>query len=160
MNEIDKIYIKLNALIDRELGIEQPPLSLMEKTELRELQKRAHEIGVEKVRQEEAEKEEKSREMKRRRARGKYGERRLAKKVGGLVDGRPYKDDVRSSMFSYESKYVKEAPRWLQKVMSQAIRLSRQNTIPVACIRDRTSREGYFIIMEQDWVGLHGEKEG
>uniref|UniRef100_A0A6M3XUC9 Uncharacterized protein n=1 Tax=viral metagenome TaxID=1070528 RepID=A0A6M3XUC9_9ZZZZ len=104
-------------------------------------------------------KAEKSREMRSRRQRGKYGERRLAKLTGGNSNGRPHKSDVVvSSLFSIESKYLKEAPKWLQKIMSEAVRLARQDTIPVAYIRDRGNKVGYFIILEQDWISLHGKE--
>lgn len=174
MTEIDEIYTKLNHLIDRELGIEQPPLSPTEKTELRALQKRAHELGREKVKQEAIEKEEKSREMKRRRGRGRYGEARLAKKVGGVVVGRSKAvkvggkwiktdcqkpPDVVTEVFSFESKWLKNVPAMLHSVMMQAVSNAPKDLTPVGVIGDREQHIVYYIMCEKDWISWHGGKK-
>lgn len=170
MTELDEIYEELNILIDRELGITKPPLALDEKARLRALQEKAHKIGLEKVKQEAIEKEEKSREMKRRRGRGRYGEQRLAKKVGGVVVGRSkwiagvqincqQPPDViapiNNPIFSFEVKYLKRVPKFLDKIMIQATRNCPAGLIPIGVVSDRENKVTCYIMSEKDFIDLH-----
>jgi len=170
MTELKEIYAKLNILIDRELGIAQPPLSLMEKTKIPLLQERAHELEQEKKAQETIKREEKSLEMKRRRGRGRYGEQRLAKKVGGVIVGRSKAvkvgdkwiktdcqkpPDVVTEVFSFESKWLKNVPAMLHKVMSQAVSNAPKDLTPVGVIGDREQHIVYYIMTEHDWLEWH-----
>lgn len=113
------------------------------------------------------------REIKLRRWRGKYGERRLAKKVGGVVVGRSKfirfdngdtiqincqkPPDVVTPVFSLESKWLKEAPKMLQRWMTQAVSNSPTGLIPVLVIGDRGQRTVYYIMNEGDFLELHGK---
>ena len=118
-------------------------------------------------------KECKSREMKNRRQRGRYGEQRLAKKVGGKVVGRSKyivfdsgksiqincqkPPDVVTEMFSFESKWLKQVPANISKVMTQAISNCPEGLTPIGVIGDRESSEVYYIVAEPDWLALHGK---
>lgn len=122
----------------------------------------------------EAGKADKSREMRQRRGRGRYGEQRLAKKVGGKVVGRSKyivfdsgksiqincqkPPDVVTEMFAFESKWLSHTPANIRKVIDQAIRNCPEGLIPVAVIGDRLERETYYIMTEKDWLELHGGK--
>ena len=118
--------------------------------------------------------EDTSREMKQRRGRGRYGEQRLAKKVGGKVVGRSKyicfdtnygqhiiqincqkPPDVVTEMFSFESKWLKEAPKYLQRWVGQAIANCPQGLTPILVIGDREQREVYYIMTERGWLDLH-----
>jgi len=115
---------------------------------------------------------EKSTRSKRARGRGRYGERRLAKKVGGVIVGRSKAvklpsgkyiqincqkpPDVVTEVFSFESKWLGAVPKSLQKVMTQAISNSPTGLTPVAVIGDREGRVVYYIMTEQDWLDFHG----
>ena len=112
---------------------------------------------------------------KHSRQRGHYGERRLADKVGGIVVGRskfiitlngtPLKidcqrpPDVVTSMFAFESKWLKKAPASISKVMTQAITNAPDGLIPVGVIGDRTEHTIYYILTEKSWLELHGKEE-
>lgn len=102
------------------------------------------------------EKEAKSREMKNRIARGKYAEKKVAKDVGGRADGRAGKKDVVQGMFHYEVKSHKRVPKYLQDIMNEAVRLAGKGKIPVGVVFDRNNRQYYYILLKNDWVGLHG----
>jgi len=110
-------------------------------------------------------------EQGKSRARGRYGERRLAKKVYGVVVGRSkavklpgggfiqvncqMPPDVVTEMFSFESKWLKQAPRNIANVMAQAVRNAPVGLVPVGVIGDRESREVFYILTEQDFLDLH-----
>lgn len=105
----------------------------------------------------EALRQEKSQEMKRRRARGKYTERKVAKDVGGRVDGRAGKKDVVKGMFYFETKSHKKTPKYLRGIMDEAIRHCTRDKIPVGVIYDRERNEYYYIMMRGPWLDLHGK---
>ena len=155
MERKEQVINRVNELSDRYIFDE---LSTEELREYGELRRELEVIINRELVEVDRIKEAKSREMRNRRKRGKYGERRISRLTGGDSNGRPHRPDiVVSSLFSIESKYLKEAPKWLQKIMSEAVRLARQGTIPVAYIRDRGNKVGYFIVLEQDWISLHGK---
>lgn len=132
---------------------------------------------------EQMEKRETSRRVKQAQWRGKYGERRLAKRVKGVVVGRSkavpiYKmhtgmrsietktpqyiqidcqkpPDVVTEMFSFESKWLKSMPKFLDKVMGQAIRNCPTGLTPIAVIGDREQRVVFYIMTEKDFLELH-----
>ncbi len=156
MTEIDKITPRLNLLIERNLNIiEGQPLSLEEKDELRELQKRAHEIGVEKVKQEAIEKEEKSREMRNRRRRGKYTERKLAKDIGGRRKGGVGQEDIAVGIFSIEAKHVTGFLRRMEKGLDEATR--HRGTKQIAIYVEKCGHGARVYLDWCDWVDLHGK---
>ena len=103
--------------------------------------------------------EEKSREMKRRRDRGKYGEKKIAKIVGGKVKGGPGMEDVKHSLFSFEVKWLKKAPQSIVGVMNEAHRHAPQGKIAVGVIRGKEDGETYFIFTKNSWLELHGEEK-
>ena len=107
--------------------------------------------------EENKEKKVKSLEMKNRRRRGQYGEKQVAKEVGGRKDGRPGRRDVTQGMFSYEVKTTKKIPASILKLMSQAERLKKKDTIAVGVFRCNSPRDEYFIISKRDWLNLHGK---
>lgn len=102
---------------------------------------------------------------------GKYGERRLAKKVGGVVVGRSKyivlpsgksvkvncnkPPDVLTDLFSFESKWLLRVPVNIRKVMTQAVSNAPDGFVPVGVIGDRTGREVYYVLMEKDFLDLH-----
>ncbi len=110
-------------------------------------------------------------EQARSRSRGRYGERRLAKKVNGVVCGRSKAvklpngkfiqidcrrpPDVVTEWASFESKWLKKVPVMLHKVMGQAIRNAPKNLIPIGVIGDREQRTVFYVMMEGDWIDLH-----
>jgi hypothetical protein len=117
-------------------------------------------------------------ERVRSRSRGRYGEQRLAKLVNGVVVGRSkavqlpsgkwvkvncqMPPDVLNEVFSFESKWLKDVPASLKKIMTQAVRNAPDTFIPVGVIGDRVGHNVYYILMERDFLDLHcGEtKEG
>ena len=125
---------------------------------------------------EQTEEHKESTEHKKARQRGRYGERRLAKKVNGVVvgrskwiviEGKGYQincqqpPDVISPPFAFESKWLKQVPKMLDKVMTQAIRNCPKDLTPVAVIGDREQRVCYYIMTEKDWLDWHiGGKVG
>ena len=110
---------------------------------------------------------------KRARGRGRYGETRLAKKWGGVVCGRSKAIKLPSGkfiqidcqrpcdvidgqgFFAFESKWLKSAPKMLEKVMLQAIRNCPSGLVPVGVIGDREARTVYYILTEKDMLDLH-----
>jgi len=117
------------------------------------------------------------RAVKQAQWRGKYGERRLAKKVNGVVCGRSKAvkcpngqwvkidcqkpPDVVAPPFSYESKWLKSVPKMLMKVMTQAQRNCPTGLTPVAVIGDREARVVYYIMLESDFIAWHiGQNQG
>ncbi len=110
-------------------------------------------------------------EQSNSRQRGRYGERRLAKKVGGVVVGRSKAvklpsgkyvqincqrpPDVVTEIFSFESKWLKSAPANIHKVMEQAIKNAPDGYIPVGVIGDRNQHTVFYIMMERDFIDLH-----
>lgn len=173
MNNLEK---RIDELTDRALGIKSPPLSGAEQDELHALLKKADTAMKETMKQEETERQEKSLEMKRRRGRGRYGEQRLAKKVGGVVVGRSkwiagiqincqqppdVIAPVDNPVFSFESKWLKNVPKMLDKVMIQAVKNAPQGLTPIGVIGDREQHIVYYIMCEKDWLDYHcGIKEG
>ncbi len=111
---------------------------------------------------------------KHNRQRGRYGERRLAKKVGGVVVGRSKfiitpqgkgikincqrPPDVVTSVFSFESKWLKKVPASISKIMTQAIINAPEGLIPVGVIGDREEHSVYYILMEKDFIDLLGKE--
>ena len=102
--------------------------------------------------------------------RGSYGERRLAKKVKGVVVGRSKAvvvngttievnptapPDVVTEIFSFESKWLKNAPVNITKVMEQSRRNCPEGLVPVGVIGDRTGHKVYYILEERDFLDLH-----
>lgn len=172
---LEAIYKRIDELTDRELGIKNPPLSPDEKMLLGLLKREAEIREQIKARQETEEKQEKSQEMKRRRGRGRYGEQRLAKKVGGVVVGRSkwiagiqincqqppdVIAPVDNPVFSFESKWLKNVPKMLNKVMTQAVANAPENLTPIGVIGDREQHIVYYIMCEKDWLDYHcGIKE-
>ena len=164
---------KIGGLTDRALFEE---LSEIDRIFLDSYKEEFRQIESKEAQEKEQTKQDKSREMKQRRGRGKYGEQRLAKKVGGKVVGRSKwiffdtdygqhviqincqkPPDVVTMMFSFESKWLKQVPANIRKVMTQAISNSPQGLIPIGVIGDREQREVYYILMEHDWLSLHGK---
>lgn len=119
------------------------------------------------------------------RERGGYGERRLAKKVGGVVVGKSKAvkladgvswngekfvqvdvkcpPDVIAPPFCYESKWLKTTPKCLDKVMTQAVRNcpTSSGLIPVGVIANRENGNVFYVVTEHDWLDLHvGNKGG
>jgi hypothetical protein len=106
------------------------------------------------------------------RARGRYGQARLAKKSGGVnvglqklvkfPDGKVLdipKDkfpDVVTSMFAFECKHEANIPKYLTDRVDQAVRNAPNGLIPVAVIRDKSRNDYYYIMREKDWIDLHG----
>lgn len=101
--------------------------------------------------------EAKSKEMRNRRKRGRYGEKRVAKEVGGRRDGGVGRKDIISGMFSYEVKSIKTIPASIIKIMEQAERLKKRDTIAVGVFRCNSPRREYFVVERQDWLNLHGK---
>jgi len=110
-------------------------------------------------------------EMRNRRQRGKYGEIRLAKKTGGIVvgfgrfigfgDGSYIEidpknpPDVITQTFSFESKWLKNVPRYLSDVMAQATKNCPKGLTPIGVIGDRQNREVFYIWREKDFLDWH-----
>lgn len=164
MNEIDKIYARLNHLIDRELGITEPPLSLMEKTELRALQKRAHEIGLEKVKQEAIEKEEKRRKHKKTEGRWKKSEDIVCadlglRRMGHIRRGVSCPDGV-NDMFSVDVTDTSNKCAFIERELVDAQAHSSLGRTPVVIIfrKGKSRRDGYAIERYGDFVDLHGSR--
>ncbi|KKK75008.1 hypothetical protein LCGC14_2878060 [marine sediment metagenome] len=169
MNEIDSIYLQIDKLEDKKLFQD---LSEAEITELHALRAKVGKLESEEKGVAETIRYEKSLEMKRRRGRGRYGEQRLAKKVGGVVCGRSKAvklpsgkyiqincqrpPDVVTEMFSFESKWLKNPPKVIDKIMTQATTNAPQNLIPVGVVGDREQRTVFYIMSEKDWLDLHG----
>ncbi len=168
MYELDKVYLKIDELEGKRLFQD---LSTEEIGELRLLRGEAGRLAGEIEAVKETVKYEKSLEMKRRRGRGRYGEQRLAKKVGGVVCGRSKAvklpsgeyiqvncqrpPDVVTEMFSFESKWLKNPPKIIDKIMTQAITNAPQGLIPVGVVGDREQRTVFYIMSEKDWLDLH-----
>ena len=140
----------LNKLYHKKLLQELSPAEYAElrklDRELRELMRSPEEIA-------------KSKDMRNRRRRGKYAEKRIAKKVGGRADGRVGKKDVVQGMFSYESKSWAKIPASIVKLMVQAARLAKSGTVPVGVIYCSKPRQAFYIVDEEDWIQLHGGKK-
>ena len=164
---------RLDKLINRELFKE---LTLEEREEKEKVLIEYNEILTQEARDKAQEKAEKSREMKQRRGRGRYGEQRLAKKVGGIVVGRSKAVklpsgkyikidcqrpcDVVTEIFSFESKWRKNVPKFLDKLMAQAQRNCPSGLTPVGVIGDREARVVYYIMTENDFLSWHGNNKG
>ena len=114
--------------------------------------------------------EERSIQNKRSRGRGRYGERRLANKVNGIVVGRSKcvitpddkairincqkPPDVVTSVFSFESKWLLHVPKNITKVMTQASTNAPEGLIPVGVIGDREAHVVYYVLCEKDFLDL------
>jgi hypothetical protein len=119
------------------------------------------------------ENEAKTRNRKNRQN-GYYGERRLAKLTGGTVVGRSKfivtpkgkgikincnrPPDVVTDIFSFESKWLTKVPANITKVMTQAVINAPDGLTPVGVIGDRANHCVYYILMEKDWLLLHGNE--
>ena len=165
----NELYDIIDRLTDKKLF---QGLSQVEKCALDVAQKELAELEVCEHVELAEEKKIKSLEMKRRRGRGRYGEQRLAKKVGGVVCGRSKAvklpsgqyiqincqrpPDVVTEMFSFESKWLKNPPKVIDKIMTQATANAPQGLIPVGVVGDREQRTVFYIMSEKDWLDLHG----
>lgn len=113
---------------------------------------------------------------RKNRQNGKYGERRLAKRVNGVVVGRSKAvklpdgswlqvncqrpPDVVTPIFSFESKWLTRIPANIRKIMTQAVTNAPEGLTPVGVIGDRTGHEVYYVMMEKDFLELHvGDKK-
>lgn len=112
-------------------------------------------------------------EQAKSRGRGRYGEMRLAKLVHGIVVGRSKAiilpngkaikvdqthpcDVIDGKGFgAYECKWFKELPKFITKVMTQAVRNCPDGMIPFASLCDRTSHDKFIVMREQDFLDLH-----
>lgn len=108
---------------------------------------------------------------KRSRGRGRYGESRLAKLVGGITVGRSkavrlpsgkwiaidcqHPPDVVTDVFSYENKHLASLPVKLETAMTQAMTNAPKGLIPVLHLTNRKTRVSYFVVTEKDWLALH-----
>jgi hypothetical protein len=106
--------------------------------------------------------------------RSRNHERRVAKLIKGVVVGRSKAvqvdgqwikvnttrpPDVVTSWLSVESKCYKQLPRWLLKIMTQAIRNAPDDLLPVAWVTDREDRSHFVIMREEDFLEWHvGDK--
>lgn len=111
-----------------------------------------------------------STQQSRSRGRGYYGEVRLAKKVNGVIVGlskavvlpngrtilidSKHRPDVLSSVFAFESKYLKSVPKCVTKVMAQAVRNAPEGFIPVGVLADREERKTFYVLTEADFLAL------
>ncbi len=114
---------------------------------------------------------DKSLQVKRSRARGRYGESRLAKLVHGVVVGKSkavqllsgkwvkidvqHPCDVLTELFAFESKYRRDCPKNLSKYMAQAIRNAPEGYIPVGVIKGEGEGVYYYVMTERDFLDLH-----
>jgi hypothetical protein len=114
-----------------------------------------------------------SSEVQKARKRGAWAESRLAKKWGGvrcgkskavrLPSGQYIELDVQhpcdvicgKGFFAFESKWLKSAPKSLDKIMTQAIKNCPTGMIPVGVIGDRDARAVYYVMTENDFIDLH-----
>ncbi len=105
------------------------------------------------------------------RARGRYGQDRLAKKVHGVNVGLQKmvklgdnvitipKDkfpDVITPMFAFECKHEAKIPKYITDRVDQAVRNAPDGLVPVVVIRDKSRNDYYYIVREKDWLDLHG----
>ncbi len=106
-------------------------------------------------------------------SRGYYGESRIAKLLGGKIVGRSkavilssgkvikidhqHPVDIVTDIFGIESKSLAHLPKFFTKVMTQCKTNCPKDLIPVAVIRDRTTREVFYIMSEKDFVSLLGK---
>lgn len=171
---------ELNTLIYRGLKV-WDMLKPEEQQYIKELQAEVAELEMREQTEKREKAEETSIRVKRSQWRGKYGERRLAKRVRGVVVGRSKAvkvsestaedgvtsavhyiqidcqkpPDVVTEMFSFESKWLKSMPKFLDKVMGQAIRNCPTGLTPIAVIGDREQRVVFYIMTEKDFLELH-----
>lgn len=113
--------------------------------------------------------------VRRSRGRGRYGEARLAKKVNGVVVGRSKwvklpsgktlqincqkPPDCVTDCFAFESKWLQETPKKLDKWMTQAVANCPKGLTPVLVVGNRDQKVVYYIMTEKDWLDWHvGEK--
>lgn len=115
-----------------------------------------HMLWNERQLKQEHEKAEKSRDMRLRRRRGKYAERKVAKQLGMKREGGVGMRDVGDSMFSIEVKRVTKIPASIDKILSQAVRLAKNGTIPVGVFK--CGRRSIYVIEGNNWLELHGKK--
>ena len=109
-------------------------------------------------------------ERKRARWRGSNFERRIAKLIHGVVVGRSkaikvgdkwiqtncqQPPDVVNQWLSVECKYYKRLPKWLIKIMTQAIHNAPNGLTPVAWVGDREDKSRFVIMAEHDFLDLH-----
>lgn len=109
-------------------------------------------------------------EQQKARYRGKNAEYRLAKLLGGIVIGRS-KAIILSSGKSikinpqhpcdvidgkgfgaYECKWYKSLPKFITKVMTQAVTNCPDGCVPFASLCDRTTHDKYIVMREQDFI--------
>ncbi len=103
-------------------------------------------------------KELKSKEMRNRRRRGKYGEKKIMKQMGGRADGRVGKKDGVKGMFSFEIKWVKKTPKYLDKIMDEAQRHCPKDKIAVGVVHNTENRREFYIVEKDAWLELHGKE--
>lgn len=63
--------------------------------------------------------------------------------------------DVVNEWLSVECKYYKRLPKWLIKIMTQAIRNAPNGLTPVAWLGDREDGSRFVIMTEHDFLDLH-----
>ncbi len=153
MSTLEEIYDLIDKLESKRLFQD---LSGAEHGELLRLNREARILSDKDKEITEIEKQEKSREMKNRRRRGKYGEKRIAKQVGGRVDGRAGKKDVRKGMFYFEVKWVRRSPKYLDHLMDEARRHTPSDSIPVGVIHNTETQREYYVQEKEDFLDLHG----
>jgi hypothetical protein len=111
-----------------------------------------------------------SSEQAKSRYRGRNAEYRLAKLVHGVVVGRSKAvvvngktivvnpcapPDVVTTMFSFESKWLKSLPVSVTKAVLQSKTNCPEGLIPITVMCDRTTHDKLFIMREQDFLDLH-----
>ncbi len=109
-------------------------------------------------------------EQKRARWRGKYGERRIAKLVNGVVVGRSktvkvgdqyvqvnpqQPPDVLTPVFSIEVKYLKRLPATLNQAMAQSIRNAPSGKTPLTWFIGREDKSCLVVWTERDFLEWH-----
>lgn len=166
MTELEEIHAELNLLIDRELNIEQPPLSLSEKTRLGLLQKRAHELGQEMKKQATIEKEEKKARHRKTEGRWKKSEDIVCadlglKRMGHIRRGVSCPDGV-NDMFSVDVTDTANKCAFQEKELIDAEAHSSQGRTPLVIIfrKGELRKNGHVLMRYSDCVDLFGAIRG
>ncbi len=89
------------------------------------------------------------------RRRGKEGERRAAKRLGGERTGYiPGEPDVTTSRFAVECKERTGLPQWLTHAMEQAKSTSKAGRLGLVVIHQKAKRESIVIMTLTDFEAL------
>ncbi len=89
------------------------------------------------------------------RRRGKDGERRAAKRLGGQRTGYlPGQPDVTTSRFAVECKERPSLPQWLVDAMAQAKTTSRNGRLGLVIIHQKGKRESIVVMALTDFEAL------